>query len=84
MQGSLIAAPCNQQQRDQLERILHSHQYPDPIGLTLVDDILVVRVLGNQIEPILEIFTQLWTELTNRMAAQAGLFPAHLGYLTKE
>ena len=63
MQGSLIAAPCNQQQRDQLERILHSHQYPDPIGLTLVDDILVVRVLGNQIEPILEIFTQLWTEL---------------------
>jgi urease accessory protein len=63
MQGSLIAAPCNQQQRDQLERILHSNQYPHPIGLTLVDDVLVIRVLGNQIEPILEIFTQLWTEL---------------------
>ncbi len=63
MQGSLIAAPCNQLQRDQLERILHSNQYPHPIGLTLVDDDLVIRVLGNQIEPILEIFTQLWTEL---------------------
>ena len=63
MQGSLIAAPCNQLQRDQLERILHSNQYPHPIGLTLVDDVLVIRVLGNQIEPILEIFTQLWTEL---------------------
>ena len=63
MQGSLIAAPCNQQQRDQLERILHHYIYPDSIGLTLVDEVLVVRVLGDQIEPILDIFTQLWSQL---------------------
>jgi urease accessory protein len=63
MQGSLIAAPCNQLQRDQLERILHQYIYPDSIGLTLVDEVLVVRVLGDQIEPILEIFIQLWCQL---------------------
>ncbi|MGB1158196.1 MAG: urease accessory protein UreD [Porticoccaceae bacterium] len=63
MQGSLIAAPCNQLQRDQLERILHCYLYPDSIGLTLVDEVLVARVLGDQIEPILDIFTQLWSQL---------------------
>ncbi len=63
MQGCLIAAPCNQLQRDQLEQILHEYIYPDSIGLTLVDEVLVVRVLGDQIEPILDIFTQLWSQL---------------------
>jgi len=63
MQGSLIAAPCSQDQRDQLEHILHSYLHPDSIGLTLVDEVLVIRVLGDQIEPILEIFTQLWFQL---------------------
>lgn len=75
MQGSLIAAPCSQLQRDQLERILHSNQYPHPIGLTLVDDVLVIRVLGNQIEPILEIFTQLWTELRTEWLQIASCSP---------
>jgi urease accessory protein len=63
MQGSLIAAPCSQDQCQQLERILHSYHYPDSIGLTLVDEVLVIRVLGDQIEPILETFTQLWSQL---------------------
>jgi urease accessory protein len=63
MQGSLIAAPCSQDQRDQLEHILHSYLHPDSIGLTLVDEVLVIRVLGDHIEPILEKFTQLWFQL---------------------
>lgn len=63
MQGSLLAAPCSQQQRDQLERILHSYIQPNAIGLSLVDEVLVVRALGDEIEPMLEIFTQLWSRL---------------------
>ena len=75
MQGSLMAAPCSQLQRDQLEHILHNYKYPDSIGLTLVDDILVLRVLGDQIEPILEIFTQMWTELRREWLHKSSCSP---------
>ncbi len=66
MQGSLIAAPCTEEQRRVLEQLLRAevgHQYPHPVGLTLVDEVLVVRALGQQNEPMLELFTQLWMAL---------------------
>jgi urease accessory protein len=75
MQGSLIAAPCSQTERDQLEHILHCYQYSDSIGLTLVDDILVLRVLGTQIEPILNIFTQMWTQLRSEWLHKPACSP---------
>jgi urease accessory protein len=75
MQGSLLAAPCSQLERDQLERILHSYIHPDSIGLTLVDEVLVIRVLGNHIEPILEVFTQLWTELRTEWLQKSSCSP---------
>ncbi|MBT6115085.1 MAG: urease accessory protein UreD, partial [Porticoccaceae bacterium] len=75
MQGSLIAAPCSQAERDQLEHILHRYQHSDSIGLTLVDDILVLRVLGTQIEPILDIFTQIWTQLRSQWLDKSSCSP---------
>lgn len=69
MQGCLIAAPCTEAHRAGLERILQTQQeapgraYPHPIGLTLVDEVLVIRALGEQTEPLQRLFTLLWGAL---------------------
>lgn len=63
MQASLIAAPFSETQKQKLEQLLLGYPNKDLIGLTLVDEVLVIRVLGDHIEPILEIFTSLWTQL---------------------
>ena len=66
MQGCFIAAPCSAEQHRDLEQLLQAEtgtQYPCPVGLTLVDEVLVVRALGEQSEPMLELFTRLWMEL---------------------
>ncbi len=70
MQGCLIAAPCGEQQKQILEQLLQSElalelgeQYQHPLGLTLVDEVLIVRALGEQTEPMLKLFTRLWTKL---------------------
>ncbi len=66
MQASFLAAPCTEKHRMELERLLHhspGREYPHPIGLTLVDEVLVVRALGEQSEPIQRLFTLLWSAL---------------------
>tara|TARA_R110001592_G_scaffold357416_1_gene660460 strand:- start:12385 stop:13233 length:849 start_codon:yes stop_codon:yes gene_type:complete len=66
MQGSFVAAPCNSADKDSMAQILQEstgRDYPHPIGLTLVDEVLVIRALGEQTEPLLQLFTLLWTEL---------------------
>jgi urease accessory protein len=40
-----------------------SSGYACPIGITLVDEILVVRTLGERAEPIQTVFAGLWAEL---------------------
>lgn len=78
MQGSFIAAPCNSADRDSMEQILHAiigQDYPHPIGLTLVDEVLVVRALGEQTEPLLQLFTQLWTELRHQKLNKPACIP---------
>ncbi|MDG2019051.1 MAG: urease accessory protein UreD [Porticoccaceae bacterium] len=63
MQASLIAAPFSEVQKQKLEQLLLNYPHKDLIGLTLVDEILVIRVLGDHIEPILENFISLWSQL---------------------
>jgi urease accessory protein len=46
-----------------LEQLLQDYPYKDLIGLTLVDEVLVIRVLGDRIEPIFDIFISLWSTL---------------------
>ena len=78
MQGSFIAAPCSAEQRGILERILLSDRgadYPYPCGLTLVDEVLIVRALGNQAEPMLKLFTRLWSGLRQHWLAKAPCLP---------
>jgi urease accessory protein len=75
MQGFFLAAPCSRAQRDALERILQASQYPHPIGLTLVDDLLIVRALGEQAEPLQRIFTQLWQALRHDWLQKAPCLP---------
>lgn len=63
MQGSVIAAPCDERLREIVEQILQSEtgeRYPHPYGLTLVDEVLILRALGAQAEPMQELFTQVW------------------------
>jgi urease accessory protein len=75
MQGCFIAAPCKHSQHDALERILQATQYPHPIGLTLVDELLIVRALGEQAEPLQRIFTQLWQALRRDWLDKAPCLP---------
>lgn len=78
MQGSFIAAPCNDGHRKILEQILLSkwgQQYPHPCGLTLVDEVLVLRALGQQAESMLALFTRLWTELRGEWLHKAPCSP---------
>lgn len=75
LQGCLIAAPCQVSHRDCLEQILQSIHYPHPIGLTLVDEILIVRALGEQTEPLQRIFTLLWQALRPQWLQKAACLP---------
>ena len=66
MQGVFIASPCSEEQKSILEQILHSKtakDYPHPVGLTLVDEVMIVRALGIQAEPMQQLFTRLWAAL---------------------
>ena len=78
MQGSFIAAPCSEAHRDALDQLLQTNlgrDYPHPIGLTLVDEVLVVRALGQQTEPLLEVFSRLWIELRQQWLKRAPCVP---------
>ena len=81
MQGSFIAAPCSPQHREALVRTLQMLQegmtsgYACPIGITLVDEILVVRTLGERAEPIQTVFAGLWAELRRLWLGTAPPMP---------
>ena len=84
MQGCFIAAPCTEVQRQLVEQVLWPQpdakpttggHYPDPVGVTLVDEVLVVRALGEQTEPMLELFTQLWMALRRGWLQKAPCSP---------
>ena len=78
MQGSFIAAPCDTEHRAILEGILQSgigDNYPATYGLTLVDEVLIVRALGDQAEPMLELFTHLWSALRQHWLTKAPYLP---------
>jgi urease accessory protein len=78
MQASFIAAPCSAAHRDKLEQILQAspgREYLHPIGLTLVDEILVIRALGEQTEPLLQLFSLLWTALRELWLDKAPCIP---------
>ncbi|MCB1705928.1 MAG: urease accessory protein UreD [Halioglobus sp.] len=78
MQGSFIAAPCSEAQRDLLAQILHAdtgENYPHPVGLTLVDDVLIVRALGGQAEPMVRLFTRCWSGLRQQWLNKAPCVP---------
>lgn len=76
--GSLIAAPCLAEHKDALEQILQDTvgpRYVHPIGVTLVDEVLVIRALGEQCEPVQRLFTQLWTALRQHWLQRAPCIP---------
>ena len=78
MLGSFIAAPCSEAQRDMLAQMLRSdakESYPHAFGLTLVDEVLIVRALGSQAEPMIRLFTRCWSGLRQQLLAKAPCIP---------
>jgi urease accessory protein len=78
VQGSLIAAPCTEEQRDALEQILHTSNgmtYGGPVGLTVVDEVLIARALGEHAESLQQLFTQLWGILRQHWLLKAPCPP---------
>lgn len=75
MQASLIAAPFSEAQKQKLEQLLLDYPHRDLIGLTIVDEVLVIRVLGDHIEPILESFISLWSQLRTHWLQRPACAP---------
>jgi urease accessory protein len=78
MQGSFIAAPCTETQREVVAQMLLSttgENYPHPVGLTLVDEVLIVRALGNQAELMTRLFTRCWSGLRQQWLTKAPCVP---------
>lgn len=75
MQGSLIAAPISNMEKQKLEQILLDYPSRDLIGITLVDEVLVIRVMGDHIEPILENFISLWSQLRTDWLQRPACWP---------
>ena len=79
MQGCLIAGPCTVEQCDVLEQILldlsETEIYAYPVGITLVDEVLIVRALGEQSEPMHELFSRLWQALRQNWLSVAPCVP---------
>ena len=67
--------PFSEVQKQKLEQLLLEYPYKDLIGMTLVDEVLVIRVLGDHIEPILENFTSLWTQLRTLWLQRSACAP---------
>ena len=78
MQGGFMAAPCGAAERDVVEQILHCNGgklYTEPVGLTLVDDVLMIRALSQQAQPMAALFTRLWSGLRSAWLAKAPCVP---------
>lgn len=81
LQGCMIAAPCTEVQLALLEQILQTQfetqgrEYPYPIGLTLVDEIVVIRALGEQTEPLQQLFMRLWAALREQWLDKPACIP---------
>lgn len=64
MQASFIATHCNGELLTQAEQLLNEHMAmfkPDlEWGLTLIDDILILRILGKNTEPMQQMMIALW------------------------
>lgn len=78
MQGSLIAAPCDEPLRQFVEQFLLTEtgeRYPHPFGLTLVDDVMILRALGTQSEPLQELFTRVWMALRQQWLHKTASAP---------
>jgi len=76
--GTMIAAPCHDAQRDALEQILQArivNTDPQMVGLTLVDEVLIVRATGERTESIQVLFTHLWTELRKYWLEKSSCLP---------
>jgi urease accessory protein len=64
-----------------LEQILQAQHevpeqaYPHPIGLTLVDEVLVIRALGEQTEPLQQLFIRLWATLREQWLDKPACIP---------
>jgi len=83
VQGTILVAPCAEHQRSALEHFLQdyfSQQHWESasgghVGITLVDEVLIVRAAACQSEPLLELFTCLWGELRRQCLNRAPCLP---------
>lgn len=79
MQASLIATSCNadilEKAEQQLEFCTKQINAPLEWGITLLDDILILRVLGGQTEPLQLVMIALWQLLRPLILNRAAVLP---------
>jgi urease accessory protein len=46
-----------------------------PAGATLIEDVLLVRALAPQVEPVMRLFVDLWADLRPRLLGLAACPP---------
>ena len=74
MQASLLAFPCNMTHLETVQKQLEIHE-SDLISATLIDGLLVVRVLGDSSELIKQQLIQIWQVLRPMMLKRFAVLP---------
>lgn len=79
MFGCLLAVGCGEAELDLVRELLNSTSEQQIAGVTLLDDgpepVLVVRVLGEQAQPMLACFSDIWLQLRQHWLGMAASPP---------
>lgn len=73
--GTLVSTQANKELLDQARQAIQSMQNPTAIGITLLDDILVARCLGQYSEQVMNTLKQVWTVLRPSVLKRAACHP---------
>jgi len=75
MMGSFFASGCNQQLKESVQQQLHQQFDELCCGVTLLDDLLIVRILGHQTEKIQQIMIPIWQMLRPELLQRPAVLP---------
>jgi urease accessory protein len=75
MVATFIATGCNQQKVELARELLAEYKPDFPCGITLVEDVLVLRILGERTEKIQAVMIPLWKALRPLLLDKPAVLP---------
>ena len=75
MQCSFFATACNESILERVRETLQDNQSDYPWGATLIDDLLIIRVLGERTEKIQQLLIPIWKQLRPLLLNKKAVTP---------